>query len=175
MKYRLLTIVLFFSFIATGFQAGRVRRDETPEKSSSNAELPLKLDSSRPVLVNMSPEDFKASGLNKLSEAELDHLDHWVVELLVKLQSLPKGQTLKFEKSGEDSLSNQREELRRQELETQVRDLQQRLASVRQEAARMSFEVSQARLAASRGDWGGLQNSLFGLESSVSRVQQASQ
>ncbi|MBI3950965.1 MAG: hypothetical protein HY314_10985 [Acidobacteria bacterium] len=175
MKYGWLAMMLCFSLVTVEPQSGRVRKEEAPEKPAPGAELPLKLDSSRPVLVNMSPEDFQASGLNKLSEKELDHLDHWFLELLVKLQSLPQSEGLKFEKSRSDSLRSQECELQRQQWESNVRDLQSRLSTINREATRMTFDLNQARLAASRGDWGAVQSALMGLEAAANRISQASQ
>jgi len=111
----------------------------------------------------------------RLSPEERQHLDRWFLSLLVKLQSLPERQTLTFEKSKQDDAQTRERELQRQQLETQVRDLQQRLLTIRQQADRMTFDLSSARLAASRGDWGGVQTSLIGMESTINQIKQATQ
>ncbi len=174
MKWIILSMILAVSLLP-GLQSGRVRREEPPEESTTNAESPLKLGSSRPVLVNMTPEDFQSTGLNKLSDEELKRLDRWFLELLVKLQSLPKGESLQFERLGEDSASRQMSDIQRQQLEAQIRDLQSRLTLIHRESTRMTFDLNQARLAAARGDLGLVRNAIFGLESSVQQINQASQ
>ena len=50
-----------------------------------------------------------------------------------------------------------------------------RLAAINQEASQLSFDLSQARSAALRGDWNYVQNSLYHIESAANRIQRASQ
>lgn len=174
MKQTLLIVILLFSLAAMGVQSGRVRRGKSVEKSET-AELPFNLDSSRPVLVNMTPEEFRACGLNKLTEEELDHLDRWILDLFVKLKSLPEGQSLASASSSTERVRQEEAELERQRLEARARDLEQRLSLVNREATRMSFDLNQARLAVSRGDWNSVYSSLLRLESSVDRIRRVSQ
>ncbi|RMG54872.1 MAG: hypothetical protein D6723_03950 [Acidobacteria bacterium] len=174
MKHTVLIVILLFSLATMGVQSGRVRRGKDVEKSKA-AELPFNLDASRPVLVNMTPEEFRACGLNKLSEEELDHLDRWILDLLVKLKSLPEGQNLAAEASATGRVRQEEAELERQRLEARARDLEQRLSLVNREATRMSFDLNQARLAVSRGDWNSAYSLLLRLESSVDRIRRASQ
>lgn len=175
MKYGLLAIALLFSLITHGPQSGRVRQEESPDKPAPGVALPSPLDSSRPVLVNMTPEDVQACGLNKLTEEELNRLDRWFLELLVKLQSLPQAQTLKFERSGSEAGRQPDGEWQRQQLEAQVRELQSRLSTINREVTQMTFDLDRARLAAARGDVSSVSSAVVGLESAVRRIQQASQ
>jgi hypothetical protein len=162
-----------FSLATASAQSGRVPPKKADEKPAAETATPL--DSAQPVLVNMTPEEFKQCGLDKLSPEERQHLDRWFLSLLVKLQSLPERKTLTFEKSKQDDTQTREREFQRQQLETQVRDLQQRLLIIRQQADRMTFDLNSARLAASRGDWSGVQNSLMGMESAITQIKQATQ
>lgn len=171
MKTELLTIVLVVSLTTPGPQSGRMRQQERSETPASAAERSLTLDSSRPVLVNMTPEDRQACGLNKLTEEELNRLDRWFLTLLVKLQSLPSAQTLTFERPEAGRASDEAW----QQWEAQVRQLQSRLSTINREAMQMTFDLDRVRLAASRGDMSGVYSAIVGLESALRRIQQASQ
>lgn len=173
MKKILIIVMLMTPVALSASQSGR--RREEPPNAPSDATTSLTTDTSRPVLINMTPEEFNACGLQKLSEEELNRLDRWFRQLLVRLQSLPKDRNLTFEHSGEVSSGRATTDNRQQELERQVQDLESRLAIIRRETTRMSFDITQARLAASRGDWSSLSSTLHGLETSLRQIERASQ
>ncbi|MCS6805321.1 MAG: hypothetical protein RMM98_13535 [Acidobacteriota bacterium] len=173
MREILIIVMLMTPLMLSAPQAGRHR--EEPPSAPTDATTPVKTDTPRPVLVNMTPDEFDACGLKKLSEEELNRLDRWFLQLLVKLQSLPKERSLTFDRSGEASTGRTTAESRQRDLELQVQDLESRLAIIRRETTRMSFDITQARLAASRGDWSSLTSTLHGLETSLRQIERASQ
>jgi hypothetical protein len=172
MKYGALILTLGFLLMTAAAQSGRVQPTKPEDKPAGEGAAPV--DSSFPVLVNMTPEERQQCGIEKLTAHERERLDRWLLDLLVKLQSLPGQRTLPLGHPAGDAQSPPRE-LQRQQLQAEVRDLQMRLLVVRQQTDRLSFDLHSARLAASRGDWNAAQRYLSGLESSVTQIKNAAQ
>lgn len=176
MKLGAFTLILFFSLATVAAQSGRVPPNKPDEKPATGAEPPTAIDSSHPVLVNMTAEEQQKCGIFKLSSQERECLDRWLLTLLVKLQSLPQQPAaLASESTRQADAQTRQLDLKRQQLELDVRDLQMRLTVVRQQAGRMTMDLRSARTAAARGDWASVQSYLSGLESSLNQIQQAAQ
>lgn len=155
-----------------GPQAGRVsnRKAEGTKESTERRTAPGAppgVDASLPVLVTMSPADFEACGLAKLSPEELERLDRWMFKLLTMASVTPSGEII-FPPPG-----SQTPPTRTGETEAQLGEMQIRLNEIRQTALRLSNTLNYARLALQRRDIYGAESYLFSAESDAQRILQA--
>lgn len=155
-----------------GPQAGRVSskkgegtKESTERRTAPGA--PPGVDASLPVLVTMSPADFEACGLAKLSPEELERLDRWIFKLLTMASVTPSGEII-FPPPG-----SQAPPARTGETEAQLGEMQIRLNEIRQAALRLSNTLNYARLALQRRDVYGAESYLFSAESDAQRILQA--
>jgi hypothetical protein len=157
---------------SAGPQAGRVSTRkaegtrESPERRTAPG-APPGVDASLPVLVTMSPADFEACGLTKLSPEELERLDRWIFKLLTMASVTPSGEII-FPPPG-----SQTPPTRTGETEAQRSEMQIRLNDIRQTALRLSNTLNYVRLALQRRDVYGAESYLFSAESDAQRILQA--
>lgn len=159
--------------IAGVFQAGRVSSKKGEGKTESTERrtapgAPPGVDASLPVLVTMSPADFEACGLAKLSPEELERLDRWVFKLLTMASVTPSGEII-FPPPGSPTSSPKTPPDR---TEGQLNEMQIRLNEIRQTALRLSNTLNYARLALQRRDVYGAESYLFSAESDAQRILQ---
>jgi hypothetical protein len=161
---------------STAAQSGRKKAEATkqPGEATTAPGAPPGIDESKPVLVTMSPDEFEACGLKKLSPEELQKLDRWIFRVLVTTSVTPSGEVV-FNRSPESGQTAERAELEKQQLESQLREAQTRLIEIRQAAAHMTTDIRNVQFALQRRDVLLAETYLFSVESAANRIQRAAQ
>jgi hypothetical protein len=157
-------------------QSGRKKAEATKQSGEGRTApgAPPGIDESKPVLVTLSPDEFDACGLKKLSPEELEKLDRWIFRLLVNMSVSPTGELIPNRPS-DSGQTAQRAGLEKEQLESQLRDLRARLSEIRQTAAQMSNDLRNIHYALQRRDTMLAETYLFSVESAANRIQRAAQ